>query len=115
MAILVTRFGRDAGEVKQYIRARSMDAEQNWRLIDGRPVGEVNLAAHRPRVETAATGANRPGGTLADVAATCWLIGGDASRQSCAARFARLRGIGPRDCDDVESMPGQIRKDDDRN
>ena len=44
------------------------------------------------------------------MAATCWLIGGDASRQSCAARFARLRGIGPRDCDDVESMPGQIRE-----
>jgi hypothetical protein len=54
-------------------------------------------------------GANRPDASIVDVA-TCWLIGNrPAAQRSSAARFARLRGIETRQCDGVDSLPGQVR------
>lgn len=60
------------------------------------------MAVHPGPTMTASTG-------VANAAATSWLIGGGAvGQRSCAARFARLRGMDRRDCEDVESIPDQI-------
>jgi hypothetical protein len=48
--------------------------------------------------------------SVANAAASCWLLdGAGAGRHSCAARFARLRGIIFRECADVESIPAEVR------